>query len=132
MVKLTISARPSRASQLRVLRQTLSAALHIQMNFSVRHPVWILVNIALADLEGEEICVSDLQEALAISQAASSRLAATAVKHRLIEAYHSPTDRRKSCVRLTRKGRAYVDEVLNAMRLAVEQERRRQAAEESA
>ncbi len=132
--KVTISARPSRVSQLRVLQATLRAA-RLSKTLDVRPggnrmPLCLLVEIGLAQEEQRFVNIDSLRKALRLTQASTSRQVAAQVRAGAIEPYQINHDTRKTFVRLTRKGIAYLDEVLAAMREAVIAERERQAQDE--
>lgn len=128
--KVTISPRPSRASQLRVLTRTVGEAFKITTFNALRHPLWLMMlHIALREQEGIETCVTDLLPVIGRSQAAVSRSVSAAVEENLISTYVSPLDGRKTCVKLTKLGQQFIDKVLDAMADAVMKERVRQSVD---
>jgi len=131
--RVTISTSPSRASQLRVLTATVRAAICASPSYvrTSRKPLALLLEVALADAEGRPINVTDLQQTLMKSQASTSRAIEAHVKAGVLESYTLPEDERKTNLRLTARGRAYINHVLDAMRRQVIIERTRQEREGS-
>jgi DNA-binding MarR family transcriptional regulator len=105
---------------LRVLTATLKAAVAHPATAGglVRTPLAMPLLVALAEERGEEVCGTDLQKQLELSQAATSRAIARWADLGVLATYQ-PADRRKSAVRLTSKGKTMVREILKVMREAM-------------
>jgi len=114
------SLTPDRVHLLRVLTATLRAAVgHPSTSGGLaRTPLAMPLLVALTESDGEEVCGTDLQRRLDLSQAATSRAIARWVELGVLSTYR-PADGRKSAVRLTADGRAMVAEILSAMRTAM-------------
>lgn len=129
--KVTISPRPSRVSQLRVLTTTLKVATSSKL-LVMRAPtisLTMILEVALAEAEGRAVDVTHLTTVLRRSQAATSRSLACHVEVGCLETYQDERDARRTYVRLTATGHAFVQEVLDAMRDVVILEREKQAQE---
>lgn len=111
---------PDRVHLLRVLTATLKAAVGHPSTAGglVRTPLAMPLLVALTEEEDEEICGTDLQSRLELSQAATSRAIARWVQLGVLSTYR-PADGRKTAVRLTGVGRSMVNEILRVMRAAM-------------
>jgi DNA-binding MarR family transcriptional regulator len=132
--KVTISARPSRASQLRVLVAVARAAMNSKAlplpEGGRRLPLSTLLVIALAEEEHRPVNIDYLRRELRLTQASTSRQVAAQVEAGALQ-YHEGEDTRKTFVRLTKRGHLFIDEVLDAMRKQVITEREKQATDEN-
>lgn len=133
--KVTISARPSRASQLRVLLAVAHAAMTSKAlripEGGRRLPLSVLVMAALAEEEHRSVNVDAVRKALHLTQASASRQIASHVLSGALERRSDKDDARKTILCLTKRGNAFIDEVLDAMRKAVIREREQQAKDET-
>lgn len=133
--QVTISSRPSRASQLRVLSAIGLAAVNSKAiripEGGRRYPLTLLIMVALCEEEGRPLNVDGLRTALRLTQASASRQVAALVHAGAIETKTDPSDARKTIICLTECGNQFIDEVLAAMATQVIAERERQAADEN-
>jgi DNA-binding MarR family transcriptional regulator len=115
---------------LRTIAATMSAALssrHVKVRSPSSRPLMLLIHVALKEAAGgaPEVSIKDLRRDLKISQASTSRTVAAHLRSGALECVQTD-DSRKTCVRLTRSGNAFIDEVLGAMQRAAIAEAPRQ------
>lgn len=88
---------------------------------AVSRPLTPLLRLALAEASRETMSVGELQRACKLTQAATSRLVAAHIKAGTMEIVQSE-DARKTDLRLSKSGRAFIDEVLSLMHRALHSE----------
>lgn len=120
-----------RLALLRIQAALSSAATHsrhiAKVKYQKANPLALLLRVALLTEEEHTngISVTDVANAMGVSQSGISRAVRAAVKGCVMKAVPMPSDRRSTCLELTPRGAAFVDEVLLAMHKAIVQERRR-------
>lgn len=109
---------PDRLAMLRCLLgmvQAVAGSRHVHIQFPAGRPLLVLIYVAIADEERRPAAtVGELSRALKVSQAATSRAVAGHIASGALDAAVSK-DERMTAVRLSRAGRAFIDEVLTAM-----------------